>query len=152
MSFMENEIAAPIAVMSDGHAAARPSQALVLVLEDGSLVSSALEEVCEFLDISAERVGSDLDLACVLMDFRPMALIAEFDRRGQDGCHVLMTVADYDRSLPVLLLTGGDPVIEGAADAVEELWELTAVTKCAEVGGIGQMVNFLLRAGRLAGG
>jgi len=148
MSFMENEIAAPIAVMSDGRAAARPRQPLVLVVEDGSLVSSALEEVCEFLAISVERAGSDLDLASVLMDFRPMALIAEFDCRGQDGCHVLMTVADYDRSLPVLLLTGGDPAIEGAADAVEEVWGLTSVTKCAEVRGIGQMVDFFLRAGR----
>ena len=149
MSFTEHEIAAPIAVMSDaGGAAELPREALVLVIEDGLRLSSALEEVCDFLNISVERIGSHLDLAGALAAFRPMAVVAEFDCRGMDGGHVLMAVASHDRSLPVLLLTGGDAAIEGAADAVEELWQLTAVAKWAEIGGPGRMVDFLLHAGR----
>jgi hypothetical protein len=149
MSFMEHEIAAPIAVMSDaGGVAELPRQALVLVIEDGLRLSSAFEEVCDFLDISVERIGSHYDLAGTLAAFRPMAVVAEFDCRGMDGGHVLMAVAGHDRTLPVVLLTAGDPAVEGAADAVQEVWRLTAVAKWAEIGAPGQLVDFLLHAGR----
>ena len=59
-----------------------------------------------------------------------------------------MTIAAHDRSLPVLLITGPDPALLGAVDAVEELWELSSVEKWQELPGVGAMVDFLFRAGR----
>jgi hypothetical protein len=60
----------------------------------------------------------------------------------------MMTVADYDRDMPVLLLTGDDPALLGAVDAVEEIWQLTAVDKWPQLLGVGAVVDFLFRAGR----
>ena len=77
-----------------------------------------------------------------------MGVVAHLDCQGQDGCHVMMTVAQHDRSLPVLLLTGDDPALAGAADAVEELWKLEAVVKFPRLPGIGAIVDFIFRAGR----
>ena len=71
------------------------------------------------------------DLGSVLRLRRPMAVVAEMDAAGQDGCHVLMTVAALDRDLPVLLITGEDPALLGAIDAVEEIWQLTSVDQMA---------------------
>ena len=77
-----------------------------------------------------------------------MAVVAEMDATGQDGCHVLMTVAATDRDIPVLLITGDDPSILGAIDAVEELWQLSSVIKWPRLLGVGAVVDFLFRAGR----
>ena len=52
------------------------------------------------------------------------------------------------RDLPVLLITGDDPALIGAIDAVEEIWQLTSVDKWQRLLGIGALVDFLLRAGR----
>ena len=80
-----------------------------------------------------------------------MAVVAEMDASGQDGCHVLMTVAAYDSDLPVLLIVGDDPALLGAIDAVEELWQLSSVLKWPRLLGIGAMVDFLFRSGRRGG-
>ena len=82
---------------------------------------------------------------------RPMAVVAEMDAAGQDGCHVLMTVAAHDRDLPVLLVIGDDPVLLGAIDAVEEIWQLSSVVKWPQLPGVGAVVDFLFRAGRKGG-
>jgi hypothetical protein len=121
---------------------------LVLVVEDGDGIGAALQPICDFLDIAVERLPSEYDLAGALRDYRPMAVMAHLDCEGQDGCHVMMTVAQYDRSLPILLLTGDDPALAGAADAVEELWKLEAVVKFPGLPGIGVIVDFVFRAGR----
>jgi hypothetical protein len=78
-----------------------------------------------------------------------MAVLAAIEAAGQDGCHVMKTVADHDRSLPILLLTGGDPVLAGAADAVEELWGLSCVLKRPILPGLGELVEFLCLAGQM---
>ena len=80
-----------------------------------------------------------------------MAVVAEMDAVGQDGCHVLMTIAGHDRELPVLLIAGEDPMVLGAIDAVEEVWQLAFVAKWPRVLGIGAIVDFLFRAGRRGG-
>jgi hypothetical protein len=77
-----------------------------------------------------------------------MAVVAEMDAVGQDGCHVLMTIANYDRELPVLMITGGEPSAIGALDAVEEIWHLVSVVKWDRLLGVGAIVEFLCRAGR----
>ena len=80
-----------------------------------------------------------------------MAVISEVEGAGQDGFHTMKQVALYCRDLPILLLTGGDNVLMGAADAIQDLWGLTAVASTSEFPIAGQLVAFLFNAGRRAG-
>ena len=121
---------------------------LLLIVEDGDGTAGALQPICDFLNIAVERLPSEHDLAGALRDHSPMGVVAHLDCQGQDGCHVMMTVAQHDRSLPVLLLTGDDPALAGAADAVEELWKLEGVVKSARLPSVGAIVDFIFRAGR----
>lgn len=134
----------------DGFEEVAPAQRypLLLVVEDSEWIAATLRPVCDFLDIAIERLPSECNLTVALRDCRPMAVVACLDCRGQDGCHIMMTVAQYDRSLPILLVTGDDPTLAGAADAVEELWKLEAVMKAPTLPGTGAIVDFLFRAGR----
>lgn len=125
-----------------------PRQPLVLIVEDGQRLTDAFRLLCECLEVAVERVSTHVDLRMALQQRRPMAVVAEMDGEAQDGCHVLMTVAAYDRSLPTLLITGNDGALLGAADAVEEIWGLSSVTKRPDLPGIGEMVNFLFLAGQ----
>jgi hypothetical protein len=129
------------------HADPHRRLALVLALEDDGALSDAMRQICDFLEISVERIDSNEDLLPFLQRCRPMAVIATMDAEGQDGCNVLMTVARHDPSLPVLLMTGTDPAVAGAADAVTELWGLTEVMQTAAWPAPGATVEFLCRAG-----
>ena len=125
-----------------------PRHPLLLIVEDGDDIACAFQPICDFLDIAVERIPSEHDLAGALRDYHPMGVVAHLDCEGQDGCHVMMTVAQHDRSLPVLLLTGDDPALAGAADAVEELWKLESLVKYPRLPKIGVIVDFIFRAGR----
>jgi hypothetical protein len=59
--------------------------------------------------------------------------------------------AGYDCRLPVLLLTGNGIAVQGAIDAVKEVWGLKHVATVAETGSIGDVVDFLCHAARDAG-
>lgn len=120
---------------------------LVLVLEDGWALSEALRSLCAFLEIRVERLNSDEPLLPFLQRCRPMAVIAPMEAEGQDGAHVLMTVAQYDCSLPVLLLSDGDPALAGAADAVIDLWGLSCVSHSTDWPAPGEFAEFLCQAG-----
>jgi hypothetical protein len=122
--------------------------AVVLVLESGREMPEGIRSVCEFLDVAVEQIDGDADLLPFLRRYQPMAVIAAMDADGQDGGNALMAVARHDRSLPVLLITDEDPVLEGAADAVAELWGLTEVTQAADWPAPGTFVEFLCRAGQ----
>ncbi|MEJ0016765.1 MAG: hypothetical protein WDN25_09375 [Acetobacteraceae bacterium] len=124
---------------------------LILVVEDESILSDMFRSVSECLNVGVERMSTQGDLDAALREWRPMAVVAEMDAAGQDGCHVLMTIAAFDRDLPVLLITGADSALLGAIDAVEELWQLSAVVKWSAPGGVGPIVDFLFRAGRKGG-
>lgn len=125
-----------------------PRHPLLLIVEDGEDIVSVLQPICDFLDIALERLPSERDLAGALRDYRPMGVVAHLDCQGQDGCHVMMTVAQDHRGLPIMLLTGHDPALAGAADAVEELWQLKSVVKSSRVPSVGGIVDFIFRAGR----
>jgi hypothetical protein len=120
---------------------------LILVLEDGQALSDALRDLCAFLQIQIERLDSDEPLIPFLQRCKPMAVIAPMETEGQDGAHVLMTVANYDRSLPVLLLSDDDPALAGAADAIIEMWGLTCVSQVTALPTLGAIAEFLCRAG-----
>ncbi len=130
---------------------ARDLSPLVLVVGDSSDLFNDVATICDFLDLGIERVTGDEDLGELLTERRPMAVITELDGVRQDGCFVLMTVASYDRGLPVMVLTGQDAAMAGAVDAVEDLWGLRSVVKVDAVPLVGQMVDFLFHAGRRAG-
>lgn len=126
-------------------------QALVLIVTDNGTLAQSLEMVCDFLGLAVETMTSDQTIGRRLEGLRPMAIITEADGRGQDGFHVMMEVARLDRDLPILLLTGEDPVLIGAAEAVSEVNGLTSVTMAAQAPPVGELVDFLFRAGRRFG-
>ncbi|WP_428483961.1 response regulator [Rhodopila sp.] len=126
-------------------------QALVVIASDAPETVYQLQAVCEFFDLAVEVVREGADLMQVLQENRPMAVITDVDGEGQDGFHTMKIVAKYDRDLPILLLTGGDPVMMGAADAVQNIWNLTMVTQSTGSHLAGQLADFLFAAGRRAG-
>jgi CheY-like chemotaxis protein len=120
---------------------------LVLVVEDGQDMARPMRELCDFLGVSVDRINSNEDLLPFLKRWQPMAVVAAMDATGQDGGNVLMTVARHDPSLPVLLMTDGDPALAGAVEAVTELWGLTEVMEASAWPSPGTLVEFLCRAG-----
>jgi CheY-like chemotaxis protein len=127
------------------------SQRAVLIVRDSDGNNDYLESVCEFLDIEVQHAATGDDLRAMLTALRPMAVIADLDGEVQDGFHVMKMAADYDRSVPILLLTSYDPALLGAIDAVQEVWGLTRVATAAATAGIGALVDFICHAAREAG-
>lgn len=126
-------------------------EAAIVIVDDDALWSEAIEELCAFLEVRLTRVSSRVDLVPVLRDQRPMAVLANMDAAGQDGSHVMKLIAAYDPDLPIMILTGGDAALAGAADAVEEVWGLTSVVTRDDPPSPGELVEFLFRAGRRGG-
>jgi len=126
-------------------------QALVIIACDAPETAEQLRSICGFFDLAVEVVPAQADLMGALREHRPMAVISGLDGRHQDGFHAMKVVADYDRDLPILLLTGGDIAMMGAADAVQEMWKLTMVSRSTSLPLAGQLANFLFTAGRRAG-
>lgn len=120
---------------------------VILLLGNEPIAFDAMREMCDFLDIALERVEGDTDVLPFLERYEPMALVTAMDSRDQDGANVLMSVAQHDRGLPVLLVTDNDPVLAGAVDAVVELWGLTEVTQTDFWPAPGELAEFMCRAG-----
>jgi ActR/RegA family two-component response regulator len=127
------------------------SQPAVLLVRDPEKNNDYLESVCEFLEICVHHATTGDDLRTILSTLRPMAIIADLDGEIQDGFHVMKMAADHDRSMPILLLTGYDPALLGAIDAVQEVWGLTRVATAADTAGVGALVDFICHAARDAG-
>jgi hypothetical protein len=51
----------------------------------------------------------------------------------------------------MMLLTGQDAALMGAADAMVEITGLTHMRIVADLPGMGELIDFLFRAGRSAG-
>ena len=125
---------------------------IVLVVEDRPRLSRTVGYICEFLSVPMERVTTDSDLGSLLELLQPMAVICELEGGAQDGCHIMKMVATHDPSLPIMLVTGNDETLLGAADAIEEIWALSSVVKLQDAPGLGDVVDFLFRSGRFGGG
>jgi DNA-binding NtrC family response regulator len=126
-------------------------QGIVAVVSDDPATVQKLQPVCEFLDLKMEVVSTATDLTRVMQELGPMAIISDVDGTDQDGFHAMKLVARHNRELPVMLLTDGDAALMGAADAVQDLWGLTSVTRTSGFPVAGQLVAFLFGAGRRAG-
>lgn len=140
----------PLSLTTDS--ASRPApQGLVLIVSDNPSWGQGLDVICDFFGLALEQAPSELDVGFLLREFRPMAVIAEADGQGQDGFHVMRAVAEHDASLPMLLLTGGEPGLAGAAEAMQEITGLSNLRVAAALPSIAETIDFLFRAGRRAG-
>ena len=126
-------------------------QGVVVVVSDDPATIESLAPVCDFLELRMEIVSNGTDLTSVLRQHSPMAVISAVEGADQDGFHAMKVIARHSRDLPIMLLTDGDPVMMGAADAVQDLWGLTSVTRTSGFPMAGQLVGFLFSAGRRAG-
>jgi DNA-binding NtrC family response regulator len=125
---------------------------MVLVVENAPVLSRTIGFLCDYLGIRVETVSGHASQEMLLRERRPMAVMSSMDNAAQDGCHILKIVAEHDRSLPVLLVTGNKREVLGAVEAAEQVWELDRVLKTSSTPGIGDVVEFLSRAGRRSGG
>jgi hypothetical protein len=141
-------IPSPLLPAEDQPLSVAPCLPTVVVVSDNHSVGAAVDQIGEFLGVGVVVLGTEAELAPILRTFRPMAVVTDMEGEDQDGCHVMMLVAYHDPDLPILLLTGDDPSLAGAADAVEELWGLSAVTKAPYLPGAGPLIEFLFHAGR----
>jgi DNA-binding NtrC family response regulator len=121
---------------------------LVIVMEDQIGLSGPVGSICNYLGLNVEVVASYADLGVILDDRRPLAVVASFESEHQDGGHILKSVALHDRDLPVLMVTGGNAIYLGAAEALCEVLHLTTVTLPQGEATFGEMVEFLARAGQ----
>jgi CheY-like chemotaxis protein len=133
-----------------GTVTAAQARVVVIVSDDPGTIEN-LTPVCEFLELRMEVVSAGRDLIQVLREHRPMAVICDVEGEDQDGFHAMKLIARHSRDLPIMLLTDGDAVLMGAADAVQDLWGLTSVTRTSGFPMAGQLVGFLFGAGRRTG-
>jgi len=119
---------------------------VVMVVEGAPGLSGQVNAICGYVGLNVEAVPSIADLGMLLDERRPLALIAPFETDHQDGGHILKSVATHDRDLPVMLLTGRNPIYLGAAEAMQEILKLSAVSLPQGEPTLGQMVEFLARA------
>lgn len=123
------------------------AQAVVVVVEPVASFATALEPVCAFLGIGVRQVERLAELGAQLRDCRPIAVFREV---GSVDCQVydlLMAVADYDSTLPMLVILDNDFAARGAVDAASRLWQLTAFVCATERPGIQALLDFLFAAG-----
>jgi CheY-like chemotaxis protein len=126
-------------------------QGVVVIVSDDPATIENLAPVGDFLELRMEVVSTGTDLIQALQGHCPMAVICDVDGKDQDGFHAMKLIARYNRDLPIMLLTDGDAVLMGAADAVQDLWGLTSVTRTSGFPKAGQLVGFLFGAGRRTG-
>ena len=124
-----------------------PERQAVIVVLEGTDCPAALDVVCQYLGVAIEHVSTFADLATVLDQCRPMAVIAESNAASQDGFRLIKTVGGHDPSLPLLLLGSNESPAAGAVDAVEDVWNLAAVTKSPPISREEDLVRFLFHAG-----
>jgi CheY-like chemotaxis protein len=126
-------------------------QGVIAVVSDERGTIESLAPVCEFLDIHMEVVSTGIELETVLREHQPMAVITDVECKDHDSFYVMSVIARHNRDLPIMLLTSGDAALMGAADAIQDLCGLTAVTLTSGFPMAGQLVAFLFTAGRRAG-
>lgn len=126
-------------------------QGVVFIVSDNPACIEKIAPVCDFLDLDVQLVSAEADLPTMLRVHRPMAVVTDAEGAEQDGFHVMKVIAAFNREMPVMLLTEGNPVLMGAADAVQEVWGLRSVTLTGTFPAAGQIISFLFTAGRSAG-
>ncbi len=122
---------------------------VLVVAEDHPKLQCVVVPLCAALGIEVRSATDELGLRRLLSSWDTIAILTSVEGVSQDGYNVMMRVAEYERSLPVLLLTGREPALLGAAEAVQEMWQLDSVTMLPELPEIGELAEFLCNAVRL---
>ena len=125
-----------------------PREPTLVVVEAAPLWSEAIRELCDYLSVRIVHLPDASTLAACLRDNRPMAIMASMDGAGQDGCHILKIVAAHDPELPAMIVTDGDSAMAGAAEAVQDVWQLGSVFLPERLPAPGDFAEFLFYAGR----
>ena len=121
---------------------------LLLVIETSQVLSRAVGFLCQYLGVQVEAAGMRHDLRTLLATRGPIAVMAPADAATPDADLILEIVAEYDRDLPVLLVTGRDCACLGRIEAAEARLGLSAVQRMTAMPGIGDLTEFLLKAGK----
>jgi CheY-like chemotaxis protein len=124
------------------------AQPLVVVCEEQRPNGRSLAAMCEMLGVRVEVLSGSSGLFEFLHYMQPRAVISDLVLAEYDGFDVMKLVADYDRSLPLLMVTS-DPVMLGAVDAIEELWCLSNVWRLDGHLAPSAIAEFLYRTGVL---
>ena len=128
----------------------REDASLLVITDDPGLIHG-LRSICDWLEMRLEPVSSGINAGNILNQCRPTAVIFEADGEEQDGFHIMRQIANHDRTLPIMVLTHGDPTLAGAVDAVQDLCELTSVTQPAGDLTVSELMEFLAKATRRTG-
>ncbi len=128
---------------AERHALAGREAPLVVVCEDHHGPGPSIAGLCERLGMRVETLTGSPRLFEILHYMQPAAVISAIVLREQDGFDVMKMVAGYHRDLPLLMLTGDDPILQGAVDAIEEAWQLTNVWRLEGVASVGTIQGFL---------
>ena len=124
---------------------------VVLVLEQHERLSRGYGHLFDYLGIRLARVRAGQALAAAVRAEQPMAILWSLDADGFDACQVLATIAEHDRTLPILVVAGKDARTVGIVEALEELWGFSEVHKFSGNPELQEVVEFLFRAGRKNG-
>lgn len=125
-----------------------PETQCVVVLDDSDELPGLIADMCAALGIGIIHVGAVHELPFRLHHHRPIAVISAIALSGRSSCAVLRGVAAFNPDLPVMMLATEDPASQGAIDAAEQLWGLTAVTRLGATPGPRDLIGFLFHAGR----
>src|SRR3978361_835698 len=71
-------------------------QGVIVIVSEDAVTIANLAPVCEFLDLRLAVASVGTDLANVLLEHRPMAVISDVDCKHHDGFYVMKLIAQYD--------------------------------------------------------
>jgi hypothetical protein len=136
------------AMVSSGESLIDP---VIIVVEPRPSLSVVIAEICDFLRIRVERLPDGAGICQSLRDMQPIAVLSEADEVDYRVYDLLMSVAEYDPDLSVLVVLRDDPASRGALDGARDLWQLTDVVRSPHRPGIRELIDFLFRAGSKSG-
>ena len=87
----------------------RPPQTecqLVLVVDDRKDVAATLAKMCRAFGFSAKVAEDGVSILALLQRHHPACVIVDVVMPHQDGFEAMKEIVQYDRSLPVMLVTG----------------------------------------------
>ncbi len=120
----------------------------ILLLESRPVLAEQLEELCHAIDIEVVCLASHHELPFSLHHHRPIAVVCVIEPALPGSITALRSIAAHDQDLPVMVVTGDDPISLGTIDAAERLWGLTGLHCVPQVPNAQDVVGFLFQAGR----
>ena len=123
---------------------------MVVAREDA--MTAWLAALCETLRIRMHLVADAASLPDSLARTRPVALLCgDLGEQGRPMARLLRLVAQYDPTLPVLIMTSDEPETLGTLDAATDLWHVENLQRVALPVPVSTVLDFLANAGRRRG-